>query len=276
MNSEEKYLFNKYGLIIDQDRVLTYSQLSCPFGCRYCFVENINFNQIPNTAYLTSKQQELMSQLPPEITLIMLGCDTEFFQSKNSSLKILNQLCALNKDISVITKIALPENFLKQLKDIYLKLNTQGNILCFSISIPCLNSAIQWEPKTPHPASRIHTLQQAHLSGLKTLVALRPLLPNISEEELEEIIYLTKDYCIGYYSGPLYLKEIDDSLIDIKDPELKIERLQPHWMPSGNIFYKVEKGRQFNLLKAILKKYNKPLFDGAAEGIKYIKLHEKY
>lgn len=65
-------------------------------------------------------------------------------------------------------------------------------------------------------------------------------------------------------------------MLDLKTQDLKIEKLQPHWMPKGNIFYKIEKEGQMNLLKNILEKYNKPLFEGAAEGIKYLRTHEKY
>lgn len=42
--SFESGQFEEKGLKLDKDRVLTYSQLSCPFGCRYCFVDDLNFN----------------------------------------------------------------------------------------------------------------------------------------------------------------------------------------------------------------------------------------
>ena len=41
----EKNIYEQHGLKIDRDRVLTYSQLSCPLECRYCFVNDLNFNQ---------------------------------------------------------------------------------------------------------------------------------------------------------------------------------------------------------------------------------------
>ena len=103
------------------------------------------------------------------------------------------------------------------------------------------------------------------------------MLPTVPNEELEKIVDLTKDHCYGYYSGPLYLKNLEHSLINKKEIDsLKIEKLQPHWMPKDNIFHKIEKEGQMEFLEEKLKKVNKPLFEGAAEAIRYLKKYEKH
>lgn len=272
---EEK--FEKSGLKIDQERVLTYSGLVCPLDCKYCFSEELNQEQKKSSIYLSEVQFDLLKQLPEEIKLIMLGCDTEFFQSRKNSLEALEKLSDIGKDISVITKLSLPEPFIEKLKDINIKLGQKGNFLTFSESITCLDSAREWEPKAPEPKKRIETLKIAHEKRIKTLVAIRPLLPIVSDEELKRLIDLTKDYSCGYYSGPLYLKDLNHALLKEVDPkDLKIERLQPHWMPKDNIFYKIEKEGQMDSLKSILQENGKPFFEGAAEAIKYLKTHEEY
>lgn len=80
----EREDFGKEGLIIDKERVLTYSELSCPFDCRYCFVGDMDTNQQRNVPYLTEQQFGLIEQLPEEVSLIMLGCDTEFFNQNQT------------------------------------------------------------------------------------------------------------------------------------------------------------------------------------------------
>lgn len=266
----DKNQYERNGLKIDQDRVLTYSQLSCPLDCSYCFVGDMNFNQKRDVAYLTQEQQLLLERLPEEIKILMLGCDTEFFQSKRDSIDTLKKLANFKKDLSVITKLNLTESFINEIKLIDDLLSKNGNILVFSISLPCNNSAKIWEAGAPSPQKRIKTLRLAHEAGLKNLVAIRPLLPSISNKELEEIICRTKDFCSGYYSGPLYLKSLD--MIAEEERNLfKIEKMQPSWMPEGNIFYRIEKEGQMEDLGRLLGKYNKPLFEGAAEGLKYIK-----
>jgi DNA repair photolyase len=272
MNKFENNKYEKAGLKFDKDRVLTYSHLSCPLECRYCFVDDINFNQKKDVAYLDNEQLELLEKLPEEIKLIMLGCDTEFFQSKKNSLETLEKLVEMGRDISVITKLNLEADFIRKIGEINKKLQETDKSLSFSMSITCMESYTKWEPKTPNPKKRIETLRLAHQEGLKTMVALRPLLPDVSKKELEEIIVLTKEYCNGYYSGPLYLKKLDGGLVDKNDKNLIIEEeIQPHWMPDGNIFYKITKKGQMENLSELLAKYNKPLFEGAAEGIQYLK-----
>ncbi len=79
----------------------------------------------------------------------MLGCDTEFFQSKRDSLHTLREIAALHKDISVITKLNLSFNFLTEIKNIADITEKQGNILAFSVSLPCYDSAKKWEKGAP-------------------------------------------------------------------------------------------------------------------------------
>ncbi len=274
MNIEKK-IFEKEGLKIDEERILTYSKLGCPLDCKYCFVGDLEYNQEKDVPYLTSSQLELLEKAPKNISQLMLGCDTEFFQDKDGALKILDKLSSLNKDISVITKLSLSKNFIKQLKEIDNKLRRHKNFMSFSISLSSIESSEKWEPKVPSPQKRIETLKRAHLVNLETLVALRPLLPDVSVDELEHLVIATKDYCFGYYSGPLYLKKLDRSLVDLEDHLLKIEKVQPYWMPDNNIFYKIEKIGQMESLKKILEQYNKPLFKGASEAMKYLKKYEK-
>lgn len=267
--------FEKHGLKFDKDRMLTYSQLSCPLDCRYCFVDDMNFNQKKGVSYLTEEQFELIEKLPEDIKLIMLGCDTEFFQNRRQSLEILERLAKHSKDISVITKLPLSAEFVERLQEVNTRLGQSDNLMAFSISLTGLESAKFWEPKVPSPEKRIETLKNVHNADIKTMVALRPLLPAVPVNELEDIIRQTKDYCVGYYSGPLYLKDLDDELLGDRS-KLNIEELQPHWMPEGNTFHKVEKPGQMEELIRLIASYNKPLFEGAAEGINYIKSNEKH
>ncbi len=51
----EKNIYEQKGLKIDHDRVLTYSQLSCPLECSYCFVEDLNFNQKKRCSLFNSR-----------------------------------------------------------------------------------------------------------------------------------------------------------------------------------------------------------------------------
>lgn len=270
-----KDVIKKYdvaGLKIDRDRVLTYSQLSCPLECTYCFVNDMTTNQQKNVAYLTDKQMELLESLPDEVNLIMLGCDTEFFQNKQQAISILRKVSGFGKDISMITKIPVAESLLNEIEEIYKEMSAKGNILSVSISIPCLSAEMnqKYEPGVPSPERRIETVKLIASKNIPTMLAIRPLLPDVSEEELQEIVNLTKDHVLGYYSGPLYLNDDRISKL-LPETVVEAEAKQPHWMLDGNTFKEILKEGQMEFLQRIVKDAGKEFFEGAAEGMEFIK-----
>jgi len=199
----EKKTFENAGLKIEGDRVLTYSKLSCPLDCTYCFVDDMNPSQERGVAYLSEEQFELFNQLPEEVRIIMLGCDTEFFQQKDEAIQILDKLVDKNRDISVVTKLPLSGEYIKRMKSSADKISSRGNIFSFSVSLPCTTSSAIWEPMVPSPEKRIETLRNVFESDIKTFVALRPLLPTVTEEELEDIFQRATNAITSVCSGSL-------------------------------------------------------------------------
>lgn len=102
------------------------------------------------------------------------------------------------------------------------------------------------------------------------MLAIRPLLPDVSDEELAEIVDLTKNFVAGYYSGPLYL---NDDRISKLLPEsiIEIEARQPSWMLDGNTFKEIEREGQMELLKNLVSSSGRQFFEGAADGMKFVR-----
>lgn len=268
--------FEKYGLKIDKERVLTYSKLLCPLHCTYCFVDEMTQEQERSVSYLSQEQINLIQNLPEHIKLIMLGCDTEFFQNKKGAIEVLNTLKTLGKDISVITKLPLSDSYIQEISLIAKEMEEKGNIFSFSVSIPCLSekSLQKYEPKVPSPEKRIETLKNVFSFGISTMVAIRPLLPDIEDGELEQIIEMTKGFTVGYYSGPLYLKQ---EQVKVFLPGFEIEpEKQPHWMLEGNTYQEVSKEGQMEHLVSLVKKADRQFFEGAAQGVEYLRKMKKY
>ncbi len=272
----ENFEFEKHGLKIDKERVLVYSKLICPLNCTYCFVDEMTQEQEKGISYLSLEQFRLLQNLPEHIKLIMLGCDTEFFQDKKDAINVLNRLKGLGRDISVITKLPLLEPYIREISLIAQEIEKNGNVFSFSVSIPCFSerSLTKYEPRVPSPKRRIETLKIAFCAGIQTMVAVRPLLPDIENSELEKIVDLTKDFVVGYYSGPLYLKQ---DKIKVLLPGFEIgKENQPHWMLDGNTYQEIKREGQMEYLISLVKKSEKQFFEGAADGVEYIRNIKKY
>jgi DNA repair photolyase len=266
--------FEKTGLVIEKDRVLSYSKLFCPLGCRYCFSKDLNDVQDSGAVYLSKEQFELLRDLPGKIKTIMIGCDTEFFLNKDKALAVLKRLSTLCKDISVITKLNLGNNLIENLKAISNEMGSSGNRIVFSVSIPCFESSYKWEPKAPKVENRIDTLKRVSDSGIDSMVAIRPLIPDIDKSEIDKIIDQTSSYVFGYYSGPLYIKDFNNGLLSKKElTELgcTFEEIEPHWMPRGNNFVKIENPNLMSYLHEKVKLSSKEFFEGAAQGTEFLR-----
>lgn len=277
MKSPEFSKYEASNLKIDEDRVLTYSNIACPLDCKYCFAnEIIKGHENEKGVYLSEEQFDLLEQLPPEITTVMLGCDTEFLLDKDQALDVLRRLSALNKDISVITKLPLTEAYVQELAAVASTLKEHGNFLTFSVSIACSGSKDKWEPRVPNVESRIETLRKISGAGIDTMVAIRPLIPNVTKEELDEIVDRTKDYVCGYYSGPMYLKELSEETITADELTalgciVSEEVEDVHWMPEGNRFLKIETPELMAHLQTKVAESGRMFFEGAADGMDYLR-----
>jgi len=277
MKSPERSSYESANLTIDEDRVLTYSNIACPLDCKYCFSNDlIRGYENESGVYLSEEQFDLLEQLPPDVSTIMLGCDTEFLLDKPQAIRVLERLSTMGKDLSVITKLPLSEEYVLRLAEINDKLKENGNLLTFSVSIACTDSQGKWEPRVPSVAARVETLRRASAAGIATMAAIRPLIPDVAESELDAIIDMTKDCVVGYYSGPLYLKELSEETLTAEDLAVlgctvSEEVEDVHWMPEGNRFLKIENPRLMAHLKSKIEQSGSILFEGAADGMNYLR-----
>jgi DNA repair photolyase len=168
----------------------------------------------------------------------------------------------------------LDDNFVENLRIISNEMKNNNNIIIFSTSIPCFDSSSKWEPKVPKVEKRIDTLRRISDTGIDSMVAVRPLIPNIEKSEIDKIIESTSPYVFGYYSGPLYMKDFDNELLqrdELEELGCTFEEIEPNWMPKGNKFIKIENPELMAYLQDKVKSFGKEFFAGAAQGIEFLR-----
>lgn len=265
----------------EQGRILTYGGRICPLGCKYCFDEPVDRRGLVQLESLQPLSAEGKVQpLPSEVSVVVPYCNTDLFIDRNEAQNNLNYWSRQGKDVAVSTKVLLNEKDLDWLLEIQQAMAKNGNVFVLSSSIPCLGpeSTQHWEPDVAAPEKRIEALKLAHQKGLNNLVAIRPLLPDVSADELEKIVGSTHEYCSGYFAGSLRLKKNDPLLADLakRVPDLNVSKeAQVSWMPSGNKFCEVTRAGQEQELRNIISSHNQQLFSGVIEGVNFIKESKK-
>ena len=124
---------------------------------------------------------------------IMLGANTDPYQPIERQMKVtrsvLEVLTRTRHPVSVISKSALVLRDLDLLSDL-----ARDNLVSVSISITTLSADIKraLEPRTASPLARLRALRELSAAGIPTGVMVAPVIPAITDHEMEEILEQAK------------------------------------------------------------------------------------
>ena len=111
----------------------------------------------------------------------------------------------MGKDITFSTKARIEGPLLETIANIQQAMAVQHTLLVALISLSCWESAHAIEPQTPTPGERMITVSNLKKVGVPTFIALRPVLPNIADDEYERLIEEgIRAGSDGFILGPLY------------------------------------------------------------------------
>ena len=132
-----------------------------------------------------------------------MGYDTELFLREKEALELIQGLAKFKKDISFATRKNLSSTTIKELAKINNIIASQSpaNHLVALVSLVGFNSVTKLEPFAPPPERRILTIKQLHAADIPTFVYVKPLLPIVTNNELERIFTETEGHCNGYIFG---------------------------------------------------------------------------
>jgi DNA repair photolyase len=177
----------------------------CSHGCVYCFAR-------PTHAYLGLSpgldfetklfyKADAVKILEAELAKpkyvckpIALGINTDGYQPLEKRLEITRGILAVlarcRHPVTIVTKSALVVRDLDLLADL-----ARDRLVSVMLSITSLTSDIKrtLEPRTASPQARLRVIQQLAQAGIPVGVLVAPVIPAITDHEMEDILAAAKD-----------------------------------------------------------------------------------
>ena len=193
----------------------------CSHACVYCFArpthEYLNLNRAEDFDTKIVVKVNAVERLRAELRSpkwrgegIAMGTNTDPYQRAEGKYQltrgIIGELSHAGNPFSILTKSTLVLRDTELLVEAAKTTDVQVNL-----SIPTLDVDV-WrstEPGTPHPKQRVAALRKLTDAGLQTGVLVAPLLPGISDSEvqLKAVIDAVVDAGAGWVAtSPLHLK----------------------------------------------------------------------
>jgi DNA repair photolyase len=172
----------------------------CEHGCIYCYAR-------PSHAYLGLSpgldfetrlffKADAAALLAAELArpryvpkTIMLGANTDPYQPVERRLKVtravLEVLARCRHPVAIITKGALIERDLDLLREL-----ARDHLVTVTFSVPTLDDVVKrtLEPRAASPQARLRLISALHAAGVPVGVMVAPVIPAITDHELEHIL----------------------------------------------------------------------------------------
>ncbi len=171
--------------------------IGCSLGCLYCYVPDMGFPMKPRPYPLTGAQlvYALLSNpyfLPgPHGTLLAFGSVTEPFldETVDRALEYLEYTWKLlGNPQQISTKKPIWGEKLERF------LRNSDPRISILVTITTIKHAQKLEPAAPNPLERLRWMKTLAERGRHVTLFLRPIIPGVTDRELEEIIRLAKQH----------------------------------------------------------------------------------
>jgi DNA repair photolyase len=181
----------------------------CEHGCAYCFARpshaylglspGLDFET--KIAYKANAAEILRMELASSgyaCRPVALGINTDAWQPVERRLRVTRGILAVLAEtrhpVTIVTKSALILRDLDLLADL-----ARGNLLHVAVSITTLDHdlARAMEPRAPSPRRRLSVIAALVAAGIPTAVMVAPLIPALSDHELEAILGAAREAGAG-------------------------------------------------------------------------------
>jgi DNA repair photolyase len=177
----------------------------CSHGCVYCFARpthaylglspGLDFES--KLFYKDNAVELLRTELSArkyECKTIALGINTDGWQPLEKEMEVTRSVLAVLAEtrhpISIVTKSALIVRDLDLLQDM-----ARDRLVSVMVSITSLDNDIKrtLEPRTASPQARLRVLEQLSAAGVPVGVMVAPVIPSLTDHEMEHILEAAKN-----------------------------------------------------------------------------------
>lgn len=178
----------------------------CEHGCSYCFARpthaflglsaGLDFETRlvarPDAALVLEREFARRSYRPAPLAI---GTNTDPYQPVEGRYRIMRKLLGVlsdwNHPVAIVTKGTLIERDI----DILAPMAERG-LVQVGVSVTTLDAALsrQLEPRAPSPARRLATIARLAGAGIAVRVMVAPVIPVLTEPELERILAAARDH----------------------------------------------------------------------------------
>ncbi|MFH1064108.1 MAG: radical SAM protein [Candidatus Woesearchaeota archaeon] len=205
--------------LVDGERAIISLGGRCDYGCRYCYTYEPGFKGFAKKT--PAEIIPTLQELPKEVKLVQCGYDNEFFQEEDEAVELIKAIAESGLNVTFSTKKDLSLETIVSLRSIHEQMqHFQFMVGC--VSLLGFETARILEPNAPDPYKRIETIRRLYFANIPTLVYLRPLIPMIPDEEIEEVFAQTTKSCNGYVIGKMIFDERNADMFNLPRTNKKI------------------------------------------------------
>jgi len=165
---------------------------NCEFGCKYCDSAS------DETIYIKTNAVQLLEEEIETIekVTIIVGSVHDPYQEIEKECKITRSLLEIIKEHDFPCHILTKSNLI--LRDIDILSKITKCLVTVSITALDENTCNIFEENVPSSKERLQVVEKLSESGIKTGLAIMPILPFIVEEELEDIVEVASKHKADY------------------------------------------------------------------------------
>lgn len=204
-----------------EKRVFVSYDTICPMKCKHCYTYELELREKQRTT------DELVKSLTDEtFDIIYVSKSYENFYDEKKGLLLCESLWKqFHKDIFIITRKRLSDSTISVLARLNQQMRINGNGLYLGVSVSATDSIsiLENQDFCPNSLDRISNLERAKAAGIKTLLLLRPLLPDniIPVKEPLQLIEKSKNFVDGVISSGLIVTDQILHRMNLKKDDLK-------------------------------------------------------